>query len=184
MVLLLGSLDLSWRTCWLWVWISASVHLPQGMVAQRGKVHWKTYETYLSMDFFLPQYDSQGNSKYLTMVGTFNQWWLWCWQCSITYRLSLSLSSPPPGIFGSCRCLFWGQPGANQVKQIAVCQILLTFHLHQVPESQKKSVLKCKHAKECGCCFLKVRCQGRAHFITGQTIWKTGIVHKEIALGH
>ena len=33
---------------------------------------------------------------------------------------------------------YWGQPGINQVKQIAVCQILLTFCLHQVPESQNK----------------------------------------------
>ena len=31
------------------------------------------YETCLSMDFFLPQYDRQGNSKRLTMVGAFNQ---------------------------------------------------------------------------------------------------------------
>ena len=33
---------------------------------------------------------------------------------------------------------YWGQPGINQVKQIAVGQILLTFCLHQVPESRNK----------------------------------------------
>ena len=97
MVLLLGSLDLSWRTCWLWV---STLNLSFSSSSSRhGDAEGKSprkdlwlYETCLSMDFFLPQHDSQGNSKCLTILGAFNQWWLWCWQCSITHRLSLSLS--------------------------------------------------------------------------------------------